>query len=1320
MESNKMSNENLNVNVSVETALIEDFAPEMAISAKKHTLKAAYGREKRPLVFACGSDDVLRIFMNDESQQTRWSQFELTKEGEKVTAFDVIQDQASGLISIAVASSTQDNKSRLRFARAVAPEKINSDIAKNDYFFDQPNLLDASATINKIILDKQGALFASIKNDEDAKYYRIFDGKVTKYELPEHGIEVKDLSLGTYKKRNGVFLLYNTKGSQTLLFQSFPSAEGGNTITERFDCGNDSMNSIAVLPNPGSDILFVGGDSLYSFYWQPGQRSPFRKKISDVYSGRKILQIKAAQDSKVQSLIVDYEAPSQTRYLAELSRQRNDENAEWPSDWSTPVIIRAKVSNFAPLSSSVSVFDRDLFCISQTEELIQLRHDATSNFWTEHFVPIKVLDRVRKFYSFNATVKFQFPDRTSSEARTVKLTASRTVSVNANGIDYLVGQKKSAEIELDSNNGLNIIQEADNILSTLFYIEAKFIQSKKTIDLAELLCKKLRELKKASNFYEHPEWSEVVKKNTNLNERALNNVADAIQHILNLREQLVIAKENNYAPEVTAEESNYAPEIAAGVTGVGTAGAFWVYSLVGKAAVGTGPIGLAVVSVAASTYIIVDIFARAFDEKPLPAYIEYRLEKFGNASCLIIRIGETFVRYPIKTPDEAITAIQIILPSIGLIIPVLLKTVSKRKRETTLKMNMFLDEDRDGIVDKTEAKEQVWQWGKGKFGAIVAVPIIKDGETIRENIVLKWVGEKGEKSLDEWTATITVNNKAKIRIYDENNNPITLEIPSQNGNSEIYNLKTSNHFIGVVNGSATRQRFKGAYMFQMEAVKFPEGEEEDPGLVNMTFEFCYKEEKIEQKVQVRIAPWIMASDLAPTAVVEIYHRNDTTHIFKEIVSFLHNRNQNSNNKIQFFANKNSANYRPFHRDESRAGYICTAKFTAINRLSNLRSPLVYFQNLQFTTKESSLDEVERKILGEKYNEIKLTNGSEEKSINFGGNYLVSPPIENYPLGRIVIGSSSIKKQEEVNDLVPFLSAQKIQAPIVVDTTWLNVKHIDEIISFVPIINQSTPKWPYKVLIASPRLGCVFSLISVQYSQYTKEVIAKILEIANEMNMEKLTTELKNHYYLKPNIPQPQIKISIPRNIYESNPEPQNQFVGRTVLWSEESKPNHYLTLDPLWLLKGQNLDEAINQAFKTAQENIDKVRETLKRELNIQDEDFLEIPVIFSIPPAKAITPNSVNMLVINNTGNSCSCLVPKPFGPVVQTSNSENTSQHYLFEADIEQKLKCLGLNVQFVNNWDEYHSRDGQIHCGTNQFPYLSEGKENQLKWWEMSEPK
>ncbi|BAZ30526.1 hypothetical protein NIES4074_29870 [Cylindrospermum sp. NIES-4074] len=535
-----MNNKQLGFKVSVEMALIADYAPETVISAKKHTLKAAYGQEKRPLVFACGSDDVLRVFVNDENQQTMWSQFELTKEGEKVTAFDVKQDETSGNICLAVALI---DKSQTYYRMTNWFNPANYDWNKfitSNLLGNGKKLPDHDAEINKIVLDKEGALLATRKDGKDAKYYRVVGSKITEYILPEQGIEIQDLALGSRANLLGIFLLYRTEGSQTLLFKSFPvPGYNGKTYKERFDCDKDSINAITVLPNRGNDILFAGGDNLYCF-------STHKTKV-DVSSGRKILQIKAAQDSKVQSLIVDCEAPSQTRYLAELSRQRNDENAEWPSDWSTSTPIHAEVLAFATLSSSLSTFDRDVICISQTENLIHLRRDAESVCWTEHLVPIKAIDKLREFYSFNATVGFDTADsQFVLSKQKVKLTASRTIDVSVNGVNYLISKNKAAEIELSVAEELNITQTTDNLLSTLLYLDAPFLQNKVVIDLAQPLCKKLRGLKNTNDLRNTPVICEKVKKSDFKNED-LEKIVNALQGVLDIREELLKKEEEQEA-----------------------------------------------------------------------------------------------------------------------------------------------------------------------------------------------------------------------------------------------------------------------------------------------------------------------------------------------------------------------------------------------------------------------------------------------------------------------------------------------------------------------------------------------------------------------------------------------------------------------------------------------------------------------------------------------------------------------------------------------------------------------------------------------------
>jgi protein-arginine deiminase len=71
-----------------------------------------------------------------------------------------------------------------------------------------------------------------------------------------------------------------------------------------------------------------------------------------------------------------------------------------------------------------------------------------------------------------------------------------------------------------------------------------------------------------------------------------------------------------------------------------------------------------------------------------------------------------------------------------------------------------------------------------------------------------------------------------------------------------------------------------------------------------------------------------------------------------------------------------------------------------------------------------------------------------------------PPHDGYTVGRII---TSTKAYAET---IQFYAAQEVQGPpIVIDTTWLAVEHVDEFFHWVP---ASTPRG-WKLLVASPSL-----------------------------------------------------------------------------------------------------------------------------------------------------------------------------------------------------------------------------------------------------------
>lgn len=105
-------------------------------------------------------------------------------------------------------------------------------------------------------------------------------------------------------------------------------------------------------------------------------------------------------------------------------------------------------------------------------------------------------------------------------------------------------------------------------------------------------------------------------------------------------------------------------------------------------------------------------------------------------------------------------------------------------------------------------------------------------------------------------------------------------------------------------------------------------------------------------------------------------------------------------------------------------------------------------------------------------------------VDWYGNLEVSPPVPGWPLGRIYYGHNTSTGMKLHPDVVAFFEAQELQSPFWVDTSWLTIKHVDEIFTFVP----GKEKKP-KLLVVSPREAG--KLYPSYYGPYNKGLQAKI-------------------------------------------------------------------------------------------------------------------------------------------------------------------------------------------------------------------------------------
>ncbi|KAI9548988.1 hypothetical protein NQZ68_003522 [Dissostichus eleginoides] len=148
----------------------------------------------------------------------------------------------------------------------------------------------------------------------------------------------------------------------------------------------------------------------------------------------------------------------------------------------------------------------------------------------------------------------------------------------------------------------------------------------------------------------------------------------------------------------------------------------------------------------------------------------------------------------------------------------------------------------------------------------------------------------------------------------------------------------------------------------------------------------------------------------------------------------------------------------------------------------------------------------------------------------------------------------------------------------------------------------------------------------------------------------------------------------------------------------------------------QTVDEILNDKGLAAENNyvqscIDWNRDVLKRELGLDDEDIIDLPILFKLVMeendnnkaetelrAVAYYPDMVNMIVLGkNLG------IPKPFGPKV--------NGRCALEVEMCSLMEGLGLSCTFIDDFASYHKQLGEVHCGSNvrREPF-------DFKWWNL----
>jgi protein-arginine deiminase len=319
-------------------------------------------------------------------------------------------------------------------------------------------------------------------------------------------------------------------------------------------------------------------------------------------------------------------------------------------------------------------------------------------------------------------------------------------------------------------------------------------------------------------------------------------------------------------------------------------------------------------------------------------------------------------------------------------------------------------------------------------------------------------------------------------------------------------------------------------------------------------------------------------------------------------------------------------------------------------------------------------QVFEQLRGEGIGGFQPTVGFGHREINSFGNLETIPPYtsksgQKYTAGRIIMG----KHFDELpaQPMLDFLEAQKLQKPLILETGWLAIGHVDEFVQFLPYNNSLG----WTIAIADTTTG-----------------FATLKDIEAMGHGGTLASSFKP----------------------SSGDESSLDFFG-------PSDANQTVTS----LLR----DQAFLDANEYAQRHIDSNLQVLLQEIDLAESDIIRVPALFKesgfggspnstfsgptggtddglpshISPLyagekqlAAFAPAAINGIVVGKH-----YLSPKPWGPVVNGAD--------VIEESVKVAYRRAGMSVTFIDDYMSHHVGGGEIHCGSNTL------RDTDLKWWE-----
>jgi protein-arginine deiminase len=283
-------------------------------------------------------------------------------------------------------------------------------------------------------------------------------------------------------------------------------------------------------------------------------------------------------------------------------------------------------------------------------------------------------------------------------------------------------------------------------------------------------------------------------------------------------------------------------------------------------------------------------------------------------------------------------------------------------------------------------------------------------------------------------------------------------------------------------------------------------------------------------------------------------------------------------------------------------------------------------------------------------------GDDYHQVDSFGNLETVPPYElngkSYPAGRLIYGDAGDGIAPH-QDFVTFFKSQAAQDPILLDTSWLAIGHVDEFVQFVPADNRRG--W----MIAVKDVPAALALLRDAQKRGYGKTPAFSRQGAPQQTIDQLLADKKLLL--------------------------QNELARRKVALNIEILKAQTGVTDAEILPVPGLFHESDFSGDAAAPPSLP------------EDLDWPKEKIVYGPGILLAYYPAAVNGLLLDRYNY----IVPKQWGPVIDGTD--------ILQAAVNDAYAKVGIKASTVDDWMSHHRFAGEIHCGTNVTRVIEK------KWWE-----